>query len=266
MQITEEHLDSLNRRFEGAEPIELLRFVAANFGARAAILSSMQKAGTVLCHMANQGSLSFDVLFVDTGVLHQQTLETRDLLAKTHTKLNVITLRPKDTFAEQTKTQGLLYLTKEGQESCCDLRKVAPLRAIRGRYDVFLSALRRSEGGARSKVKPFSLDTELNVLRVHPLHAIDTPELDDYLTKYPDVVVNPLHSMGFPTIGCFPCTTPVLPDEPERAGRWRHLVSVTYCGINPVDTGAQTKFIELDDKYTSLFLINDPRRDCTKIK
>jgi phosphoadenosine phosphosulfate reductase len=56
--------------------------------------------------------------------------------------------------------------------------------------------------------------------------------------------------MGFPTIGCFPCTTPVLPGEPERAGRWRHLAGVDYCGINPTDRAPEApSFIELDDRY-----------------
>jgi phosphoadenosine phosphosulfate reductase len=67
--------------------------------------------------------------------------------------------------------------------------------------------------------------------------------------------VNPLHAMGFPTIGCFPCTTPVRPDEPERAGRWRHLAGAEYCGINPVDRGGResTAAVELDDRYASLW-------------
>jgi len=51
-----------------------------------------------------------------------------------------------------------------------------------------------------------------------------------------NVIVNPLHAQGYATIGCNRCTTPVLPNEPQRAGRWRHLGSWSmYCGINPTD-------------------------------
>ena len=63
--------------------------------------------------------------------------------------------------------------------------------------------------------------------------------------------MNPLHRMGYPTIGCFPCTTPVLADEPERAGRWRHLAGVAYCGLNPVDRAEEAPFVELDDRYAA---------------
>ncbi len=251
MRLTESDLASLNERFASAAPLDLLRFAADTFGSRLAILSSMQRAGTMLCHLADRAGLSLDVVFVDTGVLHAETLATRDELARTHRRLNVITAHPAHTFAEQTAREGLLYLSKEGQERCCELRKSDPLHTLKGRYDALASALRRGEGGARGSVRPFGLDPEMNALRVHPLHATTHDEIDAYLAAHPDAVVNPLHAMGFPTIGCFPCTTPVRPDESERAGRWRHLADVAYCGINPIDRGGEAPGIELDGRYAA---------------
>jgi len=249
MRVTDEDLRGLNERFERAPPLAILRFAHDTFGARAALLSSMQRAGTAMCHMADRAGLAFDVLFVDTGVLHAETLATRDELARTHPKLRVISLSPSRGFARQTADEGLLYLTREGQERCCDLRKTAPLLEARGRYDALVAALRRSEGGARASVRPFGLDPAMNALRIHPLASLGNAELDAYFATHPEVVLNPLHAMGFPTIGCFPCTTPVRPDEPERAGRWRHLAGVDYCGINPVDRAPGASVIDLDDRY-----------------
>ncbi len=151
----------------------------------------------------------------------------------------------------------------EGQRRCCDLRKSAPLHALRGRYDALLAPLRRDEGGARAAVQPFGLDPAMNALRVHPFAYLGRGGLDAYLAAHSGeggVVVNPLHGMGFPSIGCFPCTTPVLPDEPARAGRWRHLAGVQYCGINPVDDGAGAAVIELPDRYAA-FLRSGPGPD-----
>jgi phosphoadenosine phosphosulfate reductase len=253
MRITEQDLDYLNRRFEGAPPLELLRFIHKNFGDRAALLSSMQIAGTLLCYLADQARLPFDVLFVDTGVLHRETLTTRDELARTHKHLRVVSLHPDQTFAEQTAAEGLLYLSREGQERCCDLRKTQPLLRMKGRYDALISGLRRAEGGARAGVKPFGLDPLMNALRVHPLAALKDEELEALEKANPGAVKNPLHAMGFPTIGCFPCTTPVLPGEPLRAGRWRHLQSVQYCGINPSDLGESAPSIEMDDRFAAFF-------------
>lgn len=250
IRITDPDLDALDARLAGRSPAEVLAWVRDTFGRRAAILSSMQVAGAALCHMADRAGLGLDVVFVDTGVLHAETLAARDALARTHRSLAVITLHPARTFAEQTRDEGLLYLSREGQERCCDLRKSEPLRAIRGRYDAFVSALRREESGARARVRVVELDPELNALRVHPFAAMPREALDAYVAGHPDVVVNPLHAMGFPTIGCFPCTTPVRPDEPARAGRWRHLAGVEYCGINPTDRAGRSRAsVELDDRY-----------------
>jgi phosphoadenosine phosphosulfate reductase len=254
MRITRRDLESINSRLEGRSPFEILTWAHQTFGARAAILSSMQRAGSVLCHMADRGGLSFDVLFVDTGVLHQETLHTRDELARTHQRLRVVTLSPERSFADQTRDEGLLYLSKEGQERCCDLRKNAPLRAVRGRYDALVSALRRGEGGARAKIGVLEIDPEMAVLRVHPFVNFGKEDLAYYAKTHADVVINPLHLMGFPTIGCYTCTTPVRPDEPERAGRWRHLAGVEYCGINPTDrAGGAEPAIELNDRYGTAF-------------
>ena len=254
MRLYRRDLEAINHRLEARSPVEILKWVATTFGARASILSSMQRAGSVLCHMADAAGLEMDVVFVDTGVLHKETLDTRDQLQRTHKHLKVVTLSPERTFAEQTKDEGLLYLTREGQERCCDLRKSAPLRAIRGKYDAFVTALRRGEGGARSRISVLELDDEMAALRVHPFVNFGKVELEAYAAEHPGVALNPLHSMGFPTIGCFPCTTPVRADEPERAGRWRHLAGVDYCGINPTDRPQQgERFIELDDRYTFAF-------------
>jgi len=259
MRLLRKDLENINARLETQSPQEILGWVAATFGPRAAILSSMQKAGTALCHIAEQAGKPFDVLFVDTGVLHQETLMTRDLLARSHRHLRVITLSPAQSFAEQTRELGLLYLSREGQEQCCDLRKTAPLHGVRGRYDVFVSGLRRQEGKARSRIGMIELDEAMGALRVHPLANWSADDLERYLASHAGAVVNPLHHMGFPTIGCFTCTTPVRPDEPERAGRWRHLAGVDYCGINPTDRSpANEASIDLDERYRAALSLGPP--------
>ena len=46
-----------------------------------------------------------------------------------------------------------------------------------------------------------------------------------------DVPYNPLHDLGYPSIGCRPCTSPVLPGEDDRPGRWRGSAR-TECGLH----------------------------------
>ena len=66
MRVHRRDLEAVTRRLESCSPVEILKWVERTFGARAAILSSMQRAGSVLCHMADQAGISM----VMTGRRH----------------------------------------------------------------------------------------------------------------------------------------------------------------------------------------------------
>jgi phosphoadenosine phosphosulfate reductase len=179
------------------------------------------------------------VLFVDTGVLFAETLETRDRIRDAY-GLEIITLKPKLTMEQQTAQFGVLYMDPEGQKQCCQMRKTDPLLAVAGAYDAIIGSLRRSDGGARAQCPILAVDPRMNCLRVNPLVNFTDEQLENYIAEH-NVILNPLHAQGYPTIGCNRCTTPVLPNEPKRAGRWRHLGPWSvYCGINPTDLDPET--------------------------
>ncbi len=46
-----------------------------------------------------------------------------------------------------------------------------------------------------------------------------------------DVLYNPLHDLGYQSLGDAPLTTPVSEEEHERAGRWRGIERLE-CGIH----------------------------------
>ena len=237
--LTQNDLQALNTAFEERSPEELLRWAKTMFGNRLAALSAMQKAGSAVCHMLHAYRLDIPVLFVDTGVSFPETLATRDRFIREY-GLNVVTLVPKTTMDEQTRQFGVLYLTADGQKQCCQMRKIEPLQAVRGEYDGLIGSLRRAEGGRRGNVPILAIDPGMNALRINPLAKFTDEQLDQYLAEH-KVIVNPLHDQGFSTISCNRCTTPVLPTEPPRAGRWRHLGPWSaYCHINPTDVEGGT--------------------------
>lgn len=234
-RLTQADLVDLNHTFEERTPLELIQWAMEIFGDRVAAISSMQKAGNMICHMVHQAQVPLRVLFVDTGVLFQETLQTRDRLQSEY-GLEIITLMPEQTMEEQTAELGVLYLSPEGQQQCCDLRKTQPLARVADGYDCLIGSLRRSDGGRRAQCPILAVDPGLNLIRVNPLVNVDDDQLEAYLAEH-NVIVNPLHSQGYSTIGCNRCTTPVMPNEPRRAGRWRHLGPWSvYCGINPTDS------------------------------
>lgn len=236
-KLSQADLINLNQTFEERTPQELLKWAKQVFGDKVAALSAMQEAGCVICHMISTEKLKIPVLFVDTGVMFQETLETRDRIIQEY-GVEIITLHPELTMAQQTEKYGVLYLTVEGQKQCCHMRKVEPMNAVARNYHAFIGSLRRSEGGKRSLCPVLQVDTENNTLRINPLVMMTDEQLEKYLHEH-RVIINPLHAQGYSTIGCNRCTTPVLPTEPKRAGRWRHLGPWSvYCGINPADREA----------------------------
>lgn len=238
-RLSQADLIPLNRAFEDRSPQELLEWAKSVFGDRLAALSAMQKAGSVICHMLHQLQLRVPVVFVDTGVNFQETLDTRDRLGREY-HLEMITLHPQLTMEEQTARYGVLYLSPEGQKQCCQMRKIEPLMQAKGRWDCLIGSLRRAEGGRRHHCPILSVDPPLNAVRLNPLANMSDEELERYIAEH-QVIVNPLHYQGFATIGCNRCTTPVLPNEPRRAGRWRHLGPWSvYCEINPTDVEGGT--------------------------
>lgn len=233
-RLSQADLSQLNKTFEERTPDELLQWASTIFGTRVAALSAMQMAGSVICHMLYRLQINMRVLFVDTGVNFQETLDTRDRLAREY-QLEIVTLKPRQSMDEQTKQYGILYLTADGQKECCEMRKTAPLHEARGQFDCLVGSLRRAEGGARGRCPILSVDPQMNCLRINPLANLGDDAMDRYIAEH-SVIINPLHFQGFSTISCNRCTTPVLPGEPKRAGRWRHLGPWSvYCGINPTD-------------------------------
>jgi len=232
--LQEKDLRSMNESLEERTPREILDWAVSVFGDRLAILSAMQIAGSVVCHMASAAGHRLPVLFVDTGVHFPETLQTRDRISREY-GLKVITLHPEQTMEEQTRDLGILYLNVDGQLKCCELRKSQPLLKASGQFDGLLASLRRSDGERRSNLPILALDKKMNCVRINLLANFEDAEMAEYVARE-KVIVNPLHQQGYSTIGCSRCTTPVMPDEPKRAGRWRHLGPwAMYCGINPTD-------------------------------
>jgi len=233
-RLSQAKLADLNKTFEERTPEELLRWAHEIFGDRVAAISAMQQTGSVVCHLLSRLRVNIPVLFVDTGVMFEETLQTRDRIREEY-GLVVRTLKPALSMQQQTAQHGILYLSVEGQQQCCHMRKVEPLLAVKDDVDALISSLRRADGGPRSDCPILAVDPEMNAIRINPLANMTDDQLAAYVSEQP-VVVNPLHEQGYSTIGCNRCTTPVMPGEPKRAGRWRHLGPWSqYCGINPTD-------------------------------
>ena len=90
--------------------------------------------------------------------------------------------------------------------------------------------MRRVESPTRANTPVVTFDAKRGRIKIAPLAAWTDDDVDAYIAKN-NVLVNPLLSAEYPSIGCEPCTRRVLPGQDSRAGRWAGLAK-TECGIN----------------------------------
>ncbi|MGH3929075.1 MAG: phosphoadenylyl-sulfate reductase [Pseudonocardiaceae bacterium] len=214
------------RELADAPATEIMRWAVQTFGPRFAVASSMQDA--VLVHLVAQVAPGVDVLFLDTGYHFAETIGTRDAVAASY-HINLITLTPRQSVAEQDAEHGP-KLHDRNPDLCCGLRKVAPLDRALTDYDAWATGVRRVEAPTRADTPVVSFDPKRGKVKLAPLATWNDQDVDDYIAEH-GILVNPLLTAGYPSIGCAPCTRAVSEGENPRAGRWAGS-GKTECGIH----------------------------------
>jgi phosphoadenylyl-sulfate reductase (thioredoxin) len=105
-----------------------------------------------------------------------------------------------------------------------------PLDAYLSGREAWITAIRRDQTADRADAKVILRDRKFGLVKVNPLVRWTSADVSAYVARH-DVPVNPLHAQGYPSIGCWPCTSAVRPGEDARAGRWRGRVK-TECGLH----------------------------------
>jgi phosphoadenosine phosphosulfate reductase len=217
----------LNTRFEHASPQEILRWAWETFGTKAAISSSFQTQSVPLLHLVAQTCPGMAVLFLDTGFHFPETLTFRDQL-QAHFKLNLVVVRPAIEKSQLIAQHGE-GLYRRDPDLCCYINKVEPMqRAISG-LQAWLSGVRRDQTAHRQALSVVQPDTN-GLLKIHPLLNWTKKDVWAYIDQH-QLPAHPLFSKGYLSVGCAPCTRPVMAGEDERAGRWAGL-NKAECGLH----------------------------------
>jgi phosphoadenosine phosphosulfate reductase len=220
--------DALNARLESAPPQEILRWATATFGDDALLTCSFQHDGVVLAHMLQRIAPDTRVVFINTGFHFPETLAYRDRIVAELPVRNFVELQPVMEREEFGRLYGLDLYARD-PDLCCQINKVEPLRRYLRDARCWINGRRRDQSGGRQVLRVLEVYQD-GLHKVNPLVSWSGRDSYEYLQRH-GVPLHPLFERGYASIGCEPCTRPVLPGEDERDGRWAGR-DKTECGIH----------------------------------
>ncbi len=217
-------LAELTQTYASKTPQDILKLAFERFGDDLWISFSGAE-DVVLLDMAWKLNKNVRVFSLDTGRLHPQTYRFIDQVRE-HYGIAIEVLSPDPRLLEPlVREKGLFSFYRDGHSECCGVRKIEPLRRKLASVSAWATGQRRDQSpGTRSHVPVIEADAafssdERTLYKFNPLAQMSSEEVWGYIRML-ELPYNSLHEQGFISIGCEPCTRPVLPNQHEREGRW----------------------------------------------
>ena len=233
-QPTEAEFESINAALAKATPQEILRWAVDRFHPKLLMATAFGAEGCCIIHMLAEIEPSVTLINLETGYQFPETLALRERILSRY-GMTVEYIRPELSVPEYEKLHGgPLYTTRPDQ--CCYDRKVLPLRQAMAYYQprAWISAIRKDQTETRSTTAQLvQWDSKFQLVKVNPLLNWTKKEVWAFVMKH-EVPYNPLHDLGYPSIGCWPCTRAVQPGEDDRAGRWAGQAK-KECGLHVIE-------------------------------
>jgi len=228
LTIEDEELESISTELDAESAENVLRWAITRYGSDVALATGFGAEGCVLVQMLSAIDRQARMFYLDTDLLFPETYALIDELQE---KYGVRFERRTSRWSlnAQAATHGE-RLWERYPNSCCELRKVEPLREVLSGLQAWITAIRREQSPARANARVVERDRKFGLIKINPLAGWSRRDVWRYIKQH-NVPYNPLYDLGYRSIGCQPCTTLVQIGEDERAGRWRGTAK-TECGLH----------------------------------
>jgi phosphoadenosine phosphosulfate reductase len=219
------------------EPVVSAREIVAaairEFGSSAIVLSSFQREDVIVTDLVLSAAPSTRILTLDTGrvppatdriiadVEHRYSIAVERIVPDAGEVAGMVALHGLDLFRETVPNRML----------CCEIRKSRPLALGLKGVPAYFTGLRRAQAKSRASIEVF--DRSGASVKISPLADWTTEDVARYTHEH-GLPEHPLYAAGYTSIGCDPCTRPVVAGEDERAGRWwwESPEAVKECGLH----------------------------------
>lgn len=227
--------------FDAEPPEAVIAWALERWSSRVAVCTSFQAEGMVILDMAWRIDPGVRVFTIDTGRLPEETYALIERVRERY-GIAVEVYFPDARRVEAMVSRhgpNLFFTSVEARLTCCNVRKVEPIRTVLEGLDGWITGLRREQWASRANIRKIEIDHDHGGLaKISPLADWTYEEVWDYIRAY-DVPYHPLYDQGYTSIGCAPCTRPIQAGEDLRAGRWWWEKNAPKeCGIHcPIETG-----------------------------
>lgn len=216
---------------------QVLAWAFDTFGNEVAISSAFGAEGMALIDMASKLRRSFRLFTLDTEFLFS---ESYSLMDRVEQKYGITIEKTYSLLSpeEQERIHGAALWSRD-PDQCCNLRKIQPLRRKLSELRAWITSIRRDQTAARASAHKIEWDEKFGLVKINPVVDWTSAQVWQYIRQH-HVPYNPLHDLGFPSIGCTHCTRSIRPGEDARAGRWSGFEK-TECGLHVIPSQPEAK-------------------------
>jgi len=209
----------------------------------AALASSLSIEDMVLTDAILRGGHAISIFTLDTGRLHGDTLALIDAVRAKY-GYQIARYRP-DARAVERYVAGYgrdgFYASVEARKRCCEIRKVEPLGRALASQKAWLTGMRRAQSLTRDRLEIEEFDAARGMAKFNPLADWSEDDVWSYIHAR-EVPYNALYDQAYRSIGCAPCSRPVVAGEDVRAGRWWWEIPANKeCGLHVAADGKLTR-------------------------
>ncbi len=197
----------LAENFERSYPHEIIAWARHRFG-----------DGLVILHIVQQVALGTQVFYLDTDLLFPETYQLRDQL-EAHFGICFTRLATSLSVPQQNGQSAPDLWASSTPDCCCRIRKVEPLRAFLSDRKAWITGIRRDQTSHRASAQAIEWDKANGLVKLNPLLNWTQEQVWTYIHLF-GLPYNILHTRGYPSIGCAPCTRPIAEGADPRSGRW----------------------------------------------
>lgn len=275
----EVNYEELALQLVAASPLEIMDRALAMFNADISIAFSGAE-DVALIEYAKLTGRPFRVFSLDTGRLNPETYRFFAEVEKNY-GIRIEYMFPEASEVEAlVREKGMFSFYEDGHQECCRVRKVRPLKKALKGLKAWITGQRRDQSpGTRANIPIVQIDPSFeglnggpgSLVKWNPLANAKGTDVWSFLRTM-NVPVNSLHSQGYISIGCEPCTRAVLPGMHEREGRWWwEDAKAKECGLHKGnientqgDNGSQNAAV-VTDLFLSKEIVSFSREEIEKL-